>query len=228
MPKMKMHRKSTSIDMTAMCDVAFLLLSFFIFTAKFKKSEEIAIITPQSVSTDSLATNNKFNVYCNIATDGTVLVGLDNDSFMRVYAKILSDNKQLGLSDAEIGTFGAKTSMGLPFAEIKGYLQGVASNTPGIKQTGIPVLDSTKNELGDWIDATKFIYQNLQTQQKANEYNIFIKGDAKTPYEVVDKVMLTFVKKGFDQFKMVTTPKDVPIGTDLYIKNKAERDAPRN
>ena len=29
MPKVKMPRKSTLIDMTAMCDVAFLLLTFF-------------------------------------------------------------------------------------------------------------------------------------------------------------------------------------------------------
>ena len=29
MPKVKIPRKSTAVDMTAMCDVAFLLLSFF-------------------------------------------------------------------------------------------------------------------------------------------------------------------------------------------------------
>ena len=30
MAKVKMSKKATSIDMTAMCDVAFLLLTFFI------------------------------------------------------------------------------------------------------------------------------------------------------------------------------------------------------
>ena len=34
MPRVKVARKSTFIDMTAMCDVAFLLLTFFILTAK--------------------------------------------------------------------------------------------------------------------------------------------------------------------------------------------------
>jgi len=33
MPRVKVARKSTAIDMTAMCDVAFLLLTFFILTA---------------------------------------------------------------------------------------------------------------------------------------------------------------------------------------------------
>ena len=46
----KIKHKSTSIDMTAMCDVAFLLLSFFILTAKFKSSEAVQITTPSSVA----------------------------------------------------------------------------------------------------------------------------------------------------------------------------------
>jgi biopolymer transport protein ExbD len=50
MGRAKLPRKSTSIDMTAMCDVAFLLLSFFILTTKFKPSEAIAVTIPKSVA----------------------------------------------------------------------------------------------------------------------------------------------------------------------------------
>ena len=50
MARPKLPRKSTAVDMTAMCDVAFLLLSFFILTTKFKPSETVAVITPSSVS----------------------------------------------------------------------------------------------------------------------------------------------------------------------------------
>ena len=50
MGRAKLPRKSTSIDMTAMCDVAFLLLSFFILTTKFKPAEAIAVTTPNSVA----------------------------------------------------------------------------------------------------------------------------------------------------------------------------------
>ena len=37
MPKVKIPRKSTAVDMTAMCDVAFLLLTFFMLTSNFTK-----------------------------------------------------------------------------------------------------------------------------------------------------------------------------------------------
>ncbi len=46
MPKVKMPRKSTLIDMTAMCDVAFLLLTFFMLATKFKPDEPVAVVTP--------------------------------------------------------------------------------------------------------------------------------------------------------------------------------------
>ncbi len=51
MGRAKLPRKSTNIDMTAMCDVAFLLLSFFILATKFKPPEALTVITPSSVST---------------------------------------------------------------------------------------------------------------------------------------------------------------------------------
>jgi biopolymer transport protein ExbD len=223
MPKMKIHRKSTSIDMTAMCDVAFLLLSFFIFTAKFKKSEEVAIITPTSVSTDSLSAKNKFNIYCNIAPNGAVLMEFENDTLMRDFATILNDRKQLQLSKDDIFAFGTKTSMGMPLVEIKPYLSKVLSGQTDMIQTGIPVKDTATSEFGEWIDAAGVLLGDLKKKNDEVSLNVLIKADNKTPYEVVDKVMLAFMSKGNSDFKLITTPKDAPMGTALYQKIKEEK-----
>ncbi len=51
MPKVKIPRKSTNVDMTAMCDVAFLLLSFFILATKQSHRKAVQYNTPSSVST---------------------------------------------------------------------------------------------------------------------------------------------------------------------------------
>ena len=67
MGRAKLPRKSTNIDMTAMCDVAFLLFSFFILATKFKPPEALSVITPSSVSTKIAPEKN------------VVLVTIDNE-----------------------------------------------------------------------------------------------------------------------------------------------------
>lgn len=54
MPKHKPKRSAPSIDMTAMCDVAFLLLTFFMLTAKAKPQETVIVDTPTSISETKL------------------------------------------------------------------------------------------------------------------------------------------------------------------------------
>ena len=49
-----MSKKATSIDMTAMCDVAFLLLTFFILTATAKTPEALPVTTPSSTVKNKL------------------------------------------------------------------------------------------------------------------------------------------------------------------------------
>jgi biopolymer transport protein ExbD len=50
MPAHKPKRPSSRVDMTAMCDVSFLLLTFFILTAKMKPNEPVEVVTPTSIS----------------------------------------------------------------------------------------------------------------------------------------------------------------------------------
>ena len=58
MAKIKMKKKSTSTDMTAMCDVAFLLLTFFILTATAKIPEALPVDTPSSTVQTKLPEND--------------------------------------------------------------------------------------------------------------------------------------------------------------------------
>ena len=50
MAAVKPKRHGPAMDMTAMCDVAFLLLTFFIMTTQFKSQESVTINTPSSIS----------------------------------------------------------------------------------------------------------------------------------------------------------------------------------
>jgi len=72
MARPKIPRKSTTVDMTAMCDVAFLLLSFFILTAQFKPSEAVTVVTPSSVA--SKIAPQKNIVMISLTKDGKVFL----------------------------------------------------------------------------------------------------------------------------------------------------------
>ncbi|HVG14638.1 MAG TPA: biopolymer transporter ExbD, partial [Chitinophagaceae bacterium] len=102
MPKVKVPRKSTSVDMTAMCDVAFLLLSFFILTTKFKPSEALAVVTPNSVSNKVAPQTDA--VLITIDKDGKVYFSVsdENTSEKQTIIEEINKSKSLNLSPAEI------------------------------------------------------------------------------------------------------------------------------
>lgn len=58
MGKIKVKRKSTLIDMTAMSDVTVLLLTFFMLTSTFLQKEPTQVVTPPSVSTQKIQLSN--------------------------------------------------------------------------------------------------------------------------------------------------------------------------
>src|ERR1700735_2989870 len=105
MPRAKIPRKSTNIDMTAMCDVAFLLLSFFILATKFKPPEALTVVTPSSVSTKTAP--QKDVVIVTIDQDGKVYLSVSdaNVSEKRNMIDELNTSKNIGLTDQEKANF---------------------------------------------------------------------------------------------------------------------------
>jgi len=75
MPKVKVPRKSTMVDMTAMTDVAFLLLTFFMLATKFKPDEPIIVDTPSSVSEIVLPEQDVMII--SVDANGRVFFGID-------------------------------------------------------------------------------------------------------------------------------------------------------
>jgi len=75
MPKVKAARKSTWVDMTAMCDVAFLLLTFFMLTSNFTAKEPVTVNTPSSISEIKIPEVNIMKIM--VDKDGKVFFGID-------------------------------------------------------------------------------------------------------------------------------------------------------
>ena len=95
MPKVKIPRKSTWQDMTAMCDVAFLLLTFFILTSNFQNKEPVQISTPSSISEIKIPERDIMMIL--IDKDGKVFFGIDGqdkrEEMLREMGKIYNNKR---------------------------------------------------------------------------------------------------------------------------------------
>lgn len=212
MPKIKIPRKSTFIDMTAMCDVAFLLLSFFILTTKFKPSEAVTVSPPSSVS--SKPAPEKDMVLVTIDNTGKVFLSFSEEDKKAEVLQKIGEAKGLQFSPAEIKTFQKTPFVGLPFSQLRSFVQQTPETIASMKMPGIPAQDTINNELTDWIGAVVAVYQG---QNK--EMNLLVKGDMAAKYPAFKGVLVAFKKNNLLKFQMVTNNESIPEGTDLWNTN---------
>lgn len=204
MSRPKLPRKSTSIDMTAMCDVAFLLLSFFILTTKFKASEAITVVTPSSVA--SKVAPDKDIVLITIDKEGKVFLSLDDESKKQYLVNTLNSTKNLNL---DTKAFANSAFFGTSFSQLPSFLKIPEADRKGNLLPGIPVKDSLNNELVEWLKLINDAYQG-------QKMNLLLKGDNIAKYPSFKSVLYAFKKNDFLKFQMVTNPESVPLGSDLW------------
>ncbi len=213
MSRPKLPRKSTSVDMTAMCDVAFLLLSFFILTTKFKPSEAITVTTPSSVAS-KIAPEKDF-VMITIDKTGKVFLSMDNEPKKEAIASALNSSRNLGIN---VAAFKKATFFGTSISQLPSFLALTEDKKKGELLPGIPCKDSTNNEVIEWMRLVYNAYQGSPAPA------LLLKGDNDSKYPAFKNVIDAFKKNDFLKFQMVTNPENVPEGTDLW-KNSQNKDS---
>lgn len=214
MPAIKIPRKSTMVDMTAMCDVAFLLLSFFILTTKFKPAEALTVVTPKSVATQ--VAEEKDVVLITMDKEGKVYFSVSDEAIdaKRSILDELAELRNISFTDQEKNAFlRAGSFVGVPFSQLKSYLALSAEDARNYPSPGIPVMDSATNELRDWMRAANSAFMGQRM-------NLMIKGDGEAKYPAFKGVIDAFKANDILKFQMITDPKGVPAGSELDIKTR--------
>jgi len=215
MPKVKIPRKSTNIDMTAMCDVAFLLLSFFILATKQKPPEVLAVKTPTSVS--AKATPEK-SILITLTKDGKVFLMLGDDTKKAAIIEDINKTRALQLSPAELAKLKKAEYIGVPLNQLKSYLNS-PTEISAASLPGIPV-DTANNELTYWVRSVTNAYAG--EDQRHLQEMLLVKGDGDALYPVFKNIKNSFKANEIFKFRIVTEGEAAPVGSELYKANKKE------
>ncbi|ALL04273.1 biopolymer transporter ExbD [Pedobacter sp. PACM 27299] len=198
MPRAKVQRKSTSIDMTAMCDVSFLLLTFFILTATARQPDPLDVTIPSSTyklkvpDLDmGILSIGKGKVFYEIVGKDIKMATLDK----------MGEKYGIKFTPEERERFGVVGAFGVPVQSLKQFIMmsGDERTKSGIA-SGIPT-DSTNNQLAEWVMQSRTAVAELH----AAPMRISIKGDAKEEYPAVKKVIDILQKQKINKFSLITS-----------------------
>jgi biopolymer transport protein ExbD len=192
----KMKKKSTSTDMTAMCDVAFLLLTFFILTATAKVPEVMPVDTPASTVQTKLPEKDLATL---TVGDGKVFFDVKGKDVRMRTLELMAQKYNVTFSEDDQNKFAIMESFGVPVQSLKQILDMKPADRKNVKQPGIPK-DSLDNQLADWVQNARLA--NIELHDK--ELQLAIKGDAKEEYPIIKKVMDILQDQKINSFSLVT------------------------
>jgi biopolymer transport protein ExbD len=192
----KMSKKAASIDMTAMCDVAFLLLTFFILTATAKQPEALPVDTPSSVVQTKLPETDLATL---TVGKGKVFFDLKGREIRKRTLELMGQKYGVKFSEDEATKFAIMEGFGVPIQNLKQIIAMKSSDRTKANQPGVPK-DSLDNQLADWVQNARIA--NIEIADK--ELQIAIKGDAKEEYPAIHRVMDILQDQKINSFSLVT------------------------
>lgn len=198
MPRVKIKRKSTSTDMTAMCDVAFLLLTFFILTAKPRQADPVPVDIPASTVTIKQPEKDFATL---VVGSGKVFFDITGANIRVQTLEQMGQKYGVKFNEAEKAKYANLQAVGVPMNQMKQFLALEPEQREHFKQAGIPADTTADNELFNWIREARIADKVLNNA----EMRISIKGNSKEEYPTIKKVITILQKQEVNKFSLITS-----------------------
>lgn len=154
-----------------------------------------------SPSSNTIKTNPDSSAIISLEKDGRVFLTIGSKLKKVEILEDINRSKALHLDSTELLKLKEIAVIGMPFAKIKTMLAAPALVAEQME--GIPVRDSTHNELADWIKSITNVYATDDAIKL--EDIILIKGDGNARYPDFKNVKYALKKNGVYKFRIVTT-----------------------
>ncbi len=211
MGKAKVKRASTSIDMTAMCDVSFLLLTFFVLTATARQPEVLPVDVPASSIPDKLPDDNVSII--SVGQGGKVFFSIKNPIVREETLKKMSAKYNIAFSEKDYEEFRMMDEFGVPMKNMRQLLSLENDARKENIQPGIPV-DSTEtvsNELYQWVQQARLSTLEYNNEREGDKdfvnpgpMKVAIKADANEKYPTINLIIETLRNQKQNKFSFVT------------------------
>jgi len=201
MPRVKIPRKSTAIDMTAMCDVSFLLLTFFILTATARQPEPLPVDTPSSTTQAKQPTIDMSTLTIG---DGKVFFGVTGPNIRIRTLELMGERYGVPFTEDEKNRFSLMETFGAPVGNLKQIIAMSSDerNKAGL-QPGIPIdsAGTSASELHWWI----FNARTATKEINGTSLRVSIKGDQDEEYPRIKKIIDMLQKQEVNKFSLITS-----------------------
>jgi len=191
----KPKRSTPRLDMTPMVDLAFLLVTFFMLTTKFRPEDPVPVDIPPS----SANIPKPLSLTITVSKDARTFIDMDGKFSRQRWAETLSKDFKLNLSDDEIATFSNMGAFGVPMTGLKSLIDMGTAERKAYQQPGIP-LDSASGQLSNYL---------LYAREADPSLRITIKGDRDTDFKTISQVLKIIQDKPNEitRFNLLTTMK---------------------
>lgn len=194
MAKFKAKKRNIAIDMTPMVDLAFLLITFFMLTVKFRAPQAVEVNLPSSIADTPLPGQDILTI--SVSADGRIFFGVDSKHTRLAILEKIKDQYGYKFSEEEAKIFSLLPEIGVPFEQLKSYLSYREADRKAIdKRASIPV-DSANNQLKQWILFARYSNPKIR---------IAIRADEKAPYPVIARIIETLKEQKVHRFNLITT-----------------------